>query len=149
MLADASFEEIELSTLLTILNQEYLQISSEMDLFLALTRYAEKHDYGKLMCESMVGWEMPGRVQLVEFTFNFSFHFYFLQPKTMSPRRTMQPLVKVHLLSRIWWPINQLVILRILPLMNPCPETKPKLNPNRNLNPHLSEMQSRRFVSSP
>lgn len=52
MLADASFEEIELSTLLTILNQEYLQISSEMDLFLALTRYAEKHDYGKLMCES-------------------------------------------------------------------------------------------------
>lgn len=51
MLADSSFEEIELSTLLTILNQEYLQISSELDLFLALTRYAEKHEYGKLMCE--------------------------------------------------------------------------------------------------
>lgn len=55
MLADASFEEIELSTLLTILNQEYLQISSELDLFLALTRYAEKHDYGKLMCELWSG----------------------------------------------------------------------------------------------
>lgn len=49
MLADPTFEDIELSTLLTILDQEYLQINSELDLFMALTRYAEKHDYGQSM----------------------------------------------------------------------------------------------------
>lgn len=47
MLTEPSFEDIELSTLLTILDQEYLQISSELDLFMALTRYAVKHNYGK------------------------------------------------------------------------------------------------------
>lgn len=49
ILSDPSFEDIELSTLLTILDQEYLQINSELDLFMALTRYAEKHDYGQPM----------------------------------------------------------------------------------------------------
>lgn len=50
VLADTSFDDIELTTLHTILNQEYLHIESELDLFLALTRYAEKHDYGKPLC---------------------------------------------------------------------------------------------------
>lgn len=47
ILEDSTFEDIELSTLLTILDQEYLSIESELDLFMAMTRYAEKHDYGK------------------------------------------------------------------------------------------------------
>lgn len=51
MLSDPSFEDIDLSTLLTILDQEYLQINSELDLFKALTRYAEKHEYGKPICK--------------------------------------------------------------------------------------------------
>lgn len=51
MLVDPSFEELELTTLLIILDQEYLHISSELDLFMALTRYAEKHDYGKPICK--------------------------------------------------------------------------------------------------
>lgn len=48
ILADVSFyEDIELSTLLTILDQEYLHIESELDLFNAISQYADKHDYGK------------------------------------------------------------------------------------------------------
>lgn len=47
ILSDASFEDIELSTLLTILDQEYLHIDSELDLFNAMAHYADKHDYRK------------------------------------------------------------------------------------------------------
>lgn len=47
ILSDVSFEDIELSTLLTILDQEYLHIDSEIDLFNAISQYAEKHDYRK------------------------------------------------------------------------------------------------------
>lgn len=53
VLSSSSFEDVELSTVLTILDQECLHIDSEMDLFLALVRYAEKHGHGKLICESM------------------------------------------------------------------------------------------------
>lgn len=51
ILADVSFEDIELSTLLTILDQEYLHIESELDLFNAISQYADKHDYGKPISE--------------------------------------------------------------------------------------------------
>lgn len=51
VLASPSFEEVELSTVLTILDQDCLNINSEMDLFLALVRYAEKHGHGKLICK--------------------------------------------------------------------------------------------------
>lgn len=51
VLTDSSFEDVELSTILTILDQDDLVIDSELDLFLALVRYAEKHDHGKLICE--------------------------------------------------------------------------------------------------
>lgn len=51
VLASPSFEEVELSTVLTILDQDCLVINSEMDLFLALVRYAEKHGHGKLICK--------------------------------------------------------------------------------------------------
>lgn len=51
MLADASFEDIQLTTLLTILEQDYLLIGSELDLFLALQRYAQKHEFGSVMGE--------------------------------------------------------------------------------------------------
>lgn len=54
ILADPSFEEIELSTLHKILDQEFLHIESELDLFMALTRYADKHDYGKPICKYFV-----------------------------------------------------------------------------------------------
>lgn len=47
ILSDPSFEDIELSTLLTILDQEYLHIESELDLFNAIAQYADKHDYRK------------------------------------------------------------------------------------------------------
>lgn len=40
-----------MTTILTILDQDCLHIDSEMDLFLALVRYAEKHGHGKLICE--------------------------------------------------------------------------------------------------
>lgn len=46
-----SFEDIELPTLMTILEQDFLHIDSELDLFLALARYAEKHNHGKMICK--------------------------------------------------------------------------------------------------
>lgn len=36
--------------MMTVLDQDFLNIDSELDLFLALVRYAEKHDHGKLIC---------------------------------------------------------------------------------------------------
>lgn len=45
VIADSSFEEIELSTLITILDQDALTIDNELSLFFAMNRYAEKHGY--------------------------------------------------------------------------------------------------------
>lgn len=47
ILTNATFEDIELTTLLTILDQEYLHIESELDLFNAIVHYADKHEYMK------------------------------------------------------------------------------------------------------
>lgn len=44
MLKDASFEDVETGTILTMLDQEYLTISSELELFQALTRLAAKQN---------------------------------------------------------------------------------------------------------
>ncbi|XP_017769718.1 PREDICTED: BTB/POZ domain-containing protein 6-B-like isoform X2 [Nicrophorus vespilloides] len=44
VLTDPSFEEAELNTVLTIFDQEYLNINSELELFGALSRYAAKHN---------------------------------------------------------------------------------------------------------
>lgn len=54
ILMHPSFEDIELSTLMTILDQDFLHIDSELDLFLALVRYAEKHDYVKVICKQNI-----------------------------------------------------------------------------------------------
>lgn len=43
VIADSSFEEVELSTIITILDQDDLNVDSELSLFFALNRYAEKH----------------------------------------------------------------------------------------------------------
>ena len=43
VIQEASFEDIEMNTFLTILDQDYLHIDNELDLFFALTRYAVKH----------------------------------------------------------------------------------------------------------
>lgn len=40
---DSSFEEVELSTIITILDQDALNIDSELEIFFAINRYAEKH----------------------------------------------------------------------------------------------------------
>lgn len=44
VLKDASFEDVETGTILTMLDQEYLTISSELELFQALTRLAAKQN---------------------------------------------------------------------------------------------------------
>lgn len=51
VLSHSSFEDVELTTVMTILDQDYLHIDSELDLFLGLVRYAEKHGHGKLICK--------------------------------------------------------------------------------------------------
>lgn len=43
VIQDASFEEVELSTIITILDQDALNIETELDIFFAINRYAEKH----------------------------------------------------------------------------------------------------------
>ncbi|XP_059613997.1 BTB/POZ domain-containing protein 6-B-like [Phlebotomus argentipes] len=43
VLQDPSFEEVEMSTIFTILDQEYLSVDSELSLYYAISRYAEKH----------------------------------------------------------------------------------------------------------
>lgn len=44
VLAETSFEEVELSTILTILDQDVLNIKSELELFAAICKYAAKHN---------------------------------------------------------------------------------------------------------
>ncbi|XP_055692411.1 BTB/POZ domain-containing protein 6-B-like [Lutzomyia longipalpis] len=43
VIEDPSFEEVEMSTILTILDQEFLSVDSELSLYYALSRYSEKH----------------------------------------------------------------------------------------------------------
>ncbi|GAB0091111.1 uncharacterized protein DMENIID0001_059190 [Sergentomyia squamirostris] len=43
---DPSFEEVEMSTIHTILDQEYLSVDSELSLYYAVNRYHEKHCQG-------------------------------------------------------------------------------------------------------
>jgi len=43
VIQDQSFEEVELSTIITILDQDALNVDSELTLFFALNRFAEKH----------------------------------------------------------------------------------------------------------
>lgn len=52
MLKDVSFEQIELSTMHTILDIECLQISSEVELFRALTRYGQANGFLRNIGES-------------------------------------------------------------------------------------------------
>lgn len=44
VLTETSFEEVELSTILTVLDQDELNIHSELDLFSAICRYAARHN---------------------------------------------------------------------------------------------------------
>lgn len=43
VIVDASFEEVELSTIITILDQDALNVDNELNLFFAINRFAEKH----------------------------------------------------------------------------------------------------------
>lgn len=43
VIQDPSFEEVELSTIITILDQDALNVDNELNLFFALNRFAEKH----------------------------------------------------------------------------------------------------------
>lgn len=45
VIQDNSFEEVELSTIITILDQDDLNVDSELSLFFALNRFAEKHGF--------------------------------------------------------------------------------------------------------
>lgn len=44
VIGDSSFEEVELSTVITILDQDALNVDNELSLFFALNRFAEKHN---------------------------------------------------------------------------------------------------------
>jgi hypothetical protein len=45
VIQDSSFEDVELLTIITILDQDDLNVDSELSLFFALNRYAEKHGF--------------------------------------------------------------------------------------------------------
>ncbi|KAJ8953868.1 hypothetical protein NQ314_007195 [Rhamnusium bicolor] len=44
VLSESSFDDVELSTILTVFDQEELNINSELELFSAITRYAARHN---------------------------------------------------------------------------------------------------------
>lgn len=44
MLSESSFDDVELSTILTVFDQDELNINSELELFSAITRYAARHN---------------------------------------------------------------------------------------------------------
>lgn len=44
MLLENSFDDVELSTVLTVFDQDELNINSELELFSAISRYASKHN---------------------------------------------------------------------------------------------------------
>lgn len=43
VIQDSTFEDVELSTIIEILDQDALNVDNELCLFFALNRYAEKH----------------------------------------------------------------------------------------------------------
>jgi len=44
VLSESSFDDVELSTILTVFDQDVLNIQSELELFTAVTRYANRHN---------------------------------------------------------------------------------------------------------
>lgn len=44
VLSETSFDDVELSTVITVLDQEHLNVESELDLFSALTRYSSRQN---------------------------------------------------------------------------------------------------------
>ncbi|KAF5300321.1 hypothetical protein FQA39_LY11178 [Lamprigera yunnana] len=44
VLSESSFDDVELSTILTVFDQEVLNVQSELELFTAITRYANRHN---------------------------------------------------------------------------------------------------------
>lgn len=44
VLLESSFDDVELSTVLTVFDQDELNINSELELFSAISRYASKHN---------------------------------------------------------------------------------------------------------
>lgn len=44
MLSDSSFEEVELSTIITVFEQDALNIESELELFNGLSKYANRNN---------------------------------------------------------------------------------------------------------
>lgn len=44
VLSESSFDDVELSTILTVFDQDVLNIQSELELFTAITRYANRHN---------------------------------------------------------------------------------------------------------
>lgn len=42
VMQDPTFEDVEISTIITILDQDVLNIDSELNLFYSINRYAEK-----------------------------------------------------------------------------------------------------------
>lgn len=57
VIQDSSFEEVELSTIITILDQDDLNVDSELSLFFELNRFAEKHGFRHESSESGSGDE--------------------------------------------------------------------------------------------
>lgn len=45
VLMESSFDEVELSTILTVFDQDHLNITTELELFNALSRYAARHNH--------------------------------------------------------------------------------------------------------
>ncbi|XP_018574174.1 BTB/POZ domain-containing protein 6 isoform X1 [Anoplophora glabripennis] len=45
VLSESSFDDVELSTILTVFDQDELNINSELELFSAITRYAARHNH--------------------------------------------------------------------------------------------------------
>lgn len=45
VLLETSFDDVELSTVLTVFDQDELNINSELELFSAISRYATKHNH--------------------------------------------------------------------------------------------------------
>lgn len=51
VIQDSSFEDVELSTVITILDQDSLNVDNELLLFFALNRYADKHGLISQTCK--------------------------------------------------------------------------------------------------
>ncbi|XP_076271238.1 BTB/POZ domain-containing protein 1 isoform X3 [Rhynchophorus ferrugineus] len=60
VLSESSFEEVELSTVLTVFDQDELNINSELELFSAISRYAARHSQATAHA-SGDGFNNPGQ----------------------------------------------------------------------------------------